>query len=466
MSDIKETLFLASPHAVRTAAFNVYAFYLRWLREGRELAECLEVLDRLDRADRASVDAFQLTRINDLLKWARTRVPYVAEEAETERKLPERIESLSDLATLPSCSKPSVRAAGTAMFARGIRLYPGRTSGSTGSPLQLRYDRRQRVWSRAAEKLVRLRAGLRLDERVAVIWGRRLAPRARTRPPFWMVNLPDRELWLSAFHLSPATAQQYLERISEFGAVALETYPTVAYVLALQARRLNLPVRLRRVLTTTETLFPFQRDIIQETFQAEVFDYYGCAERVAFAMECGKHDGLHLVEGFGYVEPDRGQAGDAPKGIVATGLTNRGMPLFRYLIADDTHVIDAPCACGLTSRRLAPVRSKCEDMLVTPEGRFVSPAILTHPFKPLKGVIRSQIVQETISSVIVRLEANEAFDAEQERSLLAALRERMGDSVSITLKREERIEHEASGKFRWVICRVRGDHQVGEKALR
>jgi phenylacetate-CoA ligase len=466
MSDLKETLFLASPHAIRTAAFNVYALYLRWLREGRELAQCIDVLDRLDRAGRAEVEAYQLARINELLEWAAKRVPYYADAYGKGREIPRRIESLSDLATLPLTSKPEVRAAGEAMLARSIRLFPGRTSGSTGSPLQLRYDLRQRVWSRATEKLLRLRAGMGLRDRVAVIWGRRLAPRTRTRPPFWMVNLPDRELWLSAFHLSPSTARHYLERISQFGAVALETYPTVAYVLALQARRLNFPLRLRTVMTTTETLFQFQREVIEETFQAEVYDYYGCAERVVFAMECGRHDGLHLVEGFGYVEPTPARDGDVPAGIVATGLTNLGMPLFRYRVPDDTHVIEEPCPCGLTSRRLAPVRSKCEDMLVTPDGRFVSPAILTHPFKPLRGVLRSQIIQETLSSVIVRLEATEEFDAVQERSLLEALRERMGDSVTITLRREERIEHEASGKFRWVICKVRGDHQVGEIGLR
>ncbi len=172
------------------------------------------------------------------------------------------------------------------------------------------------------------------------------------------------------------------------------------------ARDRNLKLRLSRVLTTSETLYPFQRTLIEEVFGAEVFDYYGAAERVAFAIECGRHDGLHLLEGYGYVEP----ATDGG-GFLATGLTNRAMPLVRYRMEDATEVIDVPCGCGLTSRRLSPVTTKAEDVLVTPDGRFVSPSILTHPFKPLVGLVRSQIVQEAIDRVDVYLETGPGWDA-------------------------------------------------------
>jgi phenylacetate-CoA ligase len=323
------------------------------------------------------------------------------------------------------------------------------------------YDRGQLVWNRAAEKIVRSRAGLERDDRVAVIWGRAIVQRTRRKPPYWMVNDADRELWLSAFHVGTATAPLYFDAIRRYGAVALETYPSLAYVLARLAMQQREKVRLRSVLTSSETLLPFQREVIQEAFEAEVFDYYGAAERVAFAVECRRHDGPHVLEAFGYVEPTPSGGSQSTSTLVATGFTNRAMPLIRYDMGDVTQVIDEPCGCGLTSRRLAPVTTKREDLVVTPDGRFVSASILTHPFKPLVGVLRSQVVQERVDELVVRLETGEGYDKGQEIPLLKALTDRMGPGVRIRIVKEP-VFDTGVGKFRWVISKVKGVHQLYE----
>lgn len=449
-----DRLFELSPLSVRALLLNAHAARLARFREGEPLREKIGVLESIDRADRATVERYQLDRINELLAWAGERVPFYRS---SRGHTPRRLARLQDLEAFPVLTKPEVREAGKALRAENLELSPGHTSGTTGTPLQLAYDREQRVWNRAAERLVRLRAGLRLEDPVAVVWGRKLVPPGRKRPPYWLKNGVDNELWLSAFHISRDTVRDYLEAIRGFGAVALETYPSIAYVLAVLARDQNVRLQLSRVLTTSETLHPFQRELIEEVFGAEVYDYYGAAERVAFAIECGRHDGLHLLEGFGYVET----TGDS-SGFVATGLTNRAMPLIRYKVEDATELIDAPCGCGLTSRRLSPVTTKAEDVLVAPDGRLVSPSILTHAFKPLVGLLRSQVVQEAIDRVEVYLETGTGWDPAQEASIVASLGERMGTGVRIGVHRVESLGQTAAGKFRWVVCKVpRHDRAVG-----
>ena len=459
---IGQTLYKVSPDPVKVVGFNVYAAYLRWLREGPKLKEKIATLESLDRAPEEEVAAYRLARLNELIFWAQSNVPYYREAL---RHIPVAnggLRSLADLQHIPRLSKADVRARGLSLHAEGLRLYHGHTSGTTGSPLQLVYDREQLEWNRAVARIVRRRAGLERGDRVAVAFGKQIVSPSRNRPPFWQKNHIEGELWLSTFHLSQHTAAAYFEALRSFRAIALETYPTVAYILAHLARARNEKIKLKRVLTTSETLFPFQRDLIQEVFGAEVFDYYGVAERVAFAVECSRHDGLHLLEGFGYVEPGAAGSGQKPSGLVATGLTNRGMPLLRYEVSDVTTILPEPCGCGLTSRRMAPVATKFEDIIITPDGRYVSASILTHPFKPLRGIMRSQIIQEKLSRVVVRLEVTPGYDPQQEVQLREALQDRLGKDVHLCIERWEQLPPEASGKFRWVISHVNGFHQVGQ----
>jgi phenylacetate-CoA ligase len=456
-----KSLYERTPIPAKRLLIHGYGRYLHLLREGRPMARAIDVLESVDRADPERRATYQLERLNDILSWADARIPAWRGRALVGSGPGGRLRSLDELERLPTLTKLELRPHAASYVAAGIRKHYGHTSGTTGTPLQLWYDRDQLVWNRAAEKIVRSRAGIASDERVAVIYGLPVIPKSRRRPPYWVVNDADRELLLSAFHIGRATATAYLDAIREFGAVALEAYPHVAYVLARLSMETGGTLRLRRVITSSETLLPFQRETIEEAFGAEVFDFYAAAERVAFAVECSRHAGLHLLEGYGIVE-----AGDSdpasPRHLVGTGLTNRVMPFIRYRMDDVIRMIDEPCGCGLTSRRLAPITTKSEDLIVTPDGRFISPATLTHPFKPIVGVLRSQIVQERLETLVVRVEATPEFDAVQEATLHREIAARMGPEVEVRIVHEPVMEPERSGKFRWIISRIEGARRLAE----
>ena len=38
--------------------------------------------------------------------------------------------------------------------------------------------------------------------------------------------------------------------------------------------------------------------------------------------------------------------------------------------------------------RLADVATKAEDIVITPDGRYISPSVLTHPFKPFHQLLK------------------------------------------------------------------------------
>jgi phenylacetate-CoA ligase len=189
-----------------------------------------------------------------------------------------------------------------------------------------------------------------------------------------------------------------------------------------------------------------------------VFDVFSQAERVLFAMECEKHDGLHVQPEFGVLEivGDDGEAlADGRFGrIIATGLENHGMPLIRYEVGDVSAKEGAPCGCSRTLPRMAAVSTKAEDIVVTPEGRFISSSTLTHPFKPMVRIEKSQIVQETPGRVTVKIVRRPGYTDDDTRALVTALGERLGPSVAIEVEFVDDIPRGPSGKFRWVVSKV------------
>jgi phenylacetate-CoA ligase len=199
--------------------------------------------------------------------------------------------------------------------------------------------------------------------------------------------------------------------------------------------------------------------VIEEAFQCQLFDFYGLAERVAFAGECEYHDGLHLSEEFGFVEivDDNGRrVPDGTRGfVVGTSLHNRAMPMIRYRTSDVSSIRSTKCSCGRMLRLLEPITTKAEDIVVTPDGRFISPSVLTHPFKPLVGIAKSQIIQESLDHVRVKLVPAEGTVPDDQIELLReGLLERLGSQVSIDVELVGELPPEPSGKFRWVISRV------------
>jgi phenylacetate-CoA ligase len=140
--------------------------------------------------------------------------------------------------------------------------------------------------------------------------------------------------------------------------------------------------------------------------------------------------------------------------LVLTGFANDAMPLIRYEIGDVAGRAENECACGRTLPLLTRIATKAEDIVVTPDGRFISPSVLTHPFKPLNNIKASQIIQESRDQLRILIVRRPGYGENDTRRLLAAFKERLGQAVSIHVEFVEEIPRGPRGKLRWVISRV------------
>ncbi len=113
------------------------------------------------------------------------------------------------------------------------------------------------------------------------------------------------------------------------------------------------------------------RDEIARKLGIQYCDVYGLSEIMGpgVAMECAKRSGLHVAEDHFYCEvvnpetlevlPD-GEWGE----LVITTLTRECCPLVRYRTRDITRIIEEPCACGRTHRKIDYLKGRSDDMLI------------------------------------------------------------------------------------------------------
>lgn len=100
------------------------------------------------------------------------------------------------------------------------------------------------------------------------------------------------------------------------------------------------------------------------------------------------------------------------------------------------------------------VTTKAEDIITTKDGRFISASVLTHPFKPLHKVKMSQIIQEDLDNITVKIvkvdeDANSEIDV-----LIWGLKNRVGEEMNVHVEFVEDIPRTKAGKFKWVISKV------------
>jgi phenylacetate-CoA ligase len=401
----------------------------------------------------------QDARVRDLVRFAAERVPFYRRRWAEHGVNIGQIQGVADLPRLPLITKADVRAAGTDLLASDAgSLAHGHTSGTTGSPLSLMYDRPMVIANNVADWRQKQWGGVELGEWVAVFLGRVVVPVARQRPPFWRANHIQKQLWCSSFHLNERHLEHYVRTIRERGIRYLEGYPSTMFILAQYLLRRGQTLPMKGVFTSSETLHAAQRAAFESAFGGAVFDFYGMAERVVFAGECDRHGGKHLFDEYGVTEivDDEGRPVEAGTSgtIVGTSLWNRGMPLIRYRTGDVSVRDRRTCACGRGLGHLADVATKAEDIVATPDGRMLSPSVLTHPFKPFHQLLKSQIIQDAPDHVLVKLVPGSDFGDAQRELLVAGLSERLGPSMRIDTVVVEDIPAERSGKFRWVICQV------------
>jgi phenylacetate-CoA ligase len=428
---------------------------------GRPTLALLHHLEQTERRSLDELEALQLGALRRLLRHSYDHVPFYRARLDAAAVKPEDVRTLSDLRRLPILDRIAVRSAGAARasIAPPLPTIHKATSGSSGEPLAIAYDRGSENWRQATKLRGYGWAGYRVGVRTVHYWGSAPLPAGLPRLKILADRRLRRERWLDCNARSDealAAVASELEREPPHVVIGF------AQAVADLARFANARGARRwpevNVICAAERLFPSDREEIVKAFGPHVFETYGSREVMLIAAECEAHDGLHVsmenlvvelvVREGGRERPaEEGETGE----VVITDLHNYGMPFLRYA-AGDLAVSRGrgPCACGRNLVRIGPVEGRVSETLLDADGARISGLLFAVAFTTHGQALRgTQVIQHRDRSVTVRVECD-VLDAETEASLRAYIEPYLR-GLPLRFERVDTLALDPSGKRRRVI---------------
>ncbi len=329
----------------------------------------------------------------------------------------------------------------------------GYTSGTSGAPTINYLDSESIHRSFALWRRFHKTIGLETKRVKQVRFSGRLIVRPDAKkPPFWVYNYFENQLLMSTYHLKEENLKHYIKKLNRFKPILLDGYPSAVYIISryINENNVKLDFTPKAIAVTAETLYDYQRLEIQKAFNCHVFNQYASSEGSPFITECVEGN-LHLNEDSGVFEfintkGEKAKPGEVSQ-LVVTSFTNLKTPLIRYNIEDTVLLADEDktCNCGCAMPIIEKLTGREDDILWTKEKGYVGR--MDTAYKGLKGIIKSQIVQESPREIVVNVIPNEEFNVAMQDMLLNNLKDRLGQDIDYQINIVEDIALGPNGKF-------------------
>jgi phenylacetate-CoA ligase len=321
---------------------------------------------------RAELERLQLARLQQTAARAYAKVPHVRAKFDAAGVKSEQIRTLTDVVRLPFSVKTDLRDTypfGLFAVPREDLLRVHASSGTTGKPTVVGYTKADLdLWSDLMARSLAC-MGARPGDIFHNAYGYGLFTGGLG------FHYGAERLGLTTVPVSGGATERQVTLMQDFGARILGATPSYALNIAEVAAGMGVDLRklsLRYGCFGAEPWTEAMRADLEAKFGIKAQDVYGLSEIIGpgVGSECHQaQSGLHVWEDHFLVEvidPDTLQAVPAgePGELVLTTLTKEALPMLRYRTRDITRLIDEPCSCGRTHRRMMRMTGRSDDLLI------------------------------------------------------------------------------------------------------
>ena len=331
-----------------------------------------------------------------------------------------------------------------------------KTSGSTGIPAVVLYDKRSIDVSSAVAALRTfardedLKAFMKHGKKTAGVFADHGFYLACGMSRYMQLKMPHKKTKITVDVNAPE--EQIVKELNAFRPAMLSGYPSN---LALLADIKELDITPDVVITGGELLTDDIRKKLQDKFGCYVQTHYSCTEGGELACECSEGH-LHINEDIVILEPVDSENRPVGYGVqsdkvLMTNLSNFIQPFIRYEITDRVVIHDEPCRCGRSSRWIE-IEGRTDDILVFENGVKIAPMSLYKILEEIKPIRRFQLVHTAPESLELRLISDDpegAFE-QAKKELLTFFQEKGLTGINITLSEKIPQAHKVSGKFKHI----------------
>jgi phenylacetate-CoA ligase len=443
-----DKLYSFAPISLQNLAISLYGRRLMRQRYGREYRSAFDLYRNKTYSSLSAELSLQLSELKGFIEFAARKSPYYGRLYSKVRL--DRISAIDDLEQLPVVDKEALRLNIDDVYTvspdDAIEAFTGGTTGKSLRVLFTVPDFQRRM---AYLDAFKVRCGIDpFLARKATFSGRTFARGIfqSGRNIFWRDNKSYNQRLYSTFDLTQQNIPYYVANLNSFRPVVINGFVSALYCIASYVVEHDccIDFRPKAIFTTSETLLPHHRTMIESAFGCKIFNQYASAEGAPFITECALGN-LHYNLDTGIIEVK--DLGNGPEMLV-TSFTSHGTPLIRYRIGDTVTLTDEQCACGHCHPLVKSIDGRKVDFLFSRERGRVSLSHLADVIKGLPNCIKEmQFIQNSLTSIRVDLVADKTYDASAEEMIKNAMVFRFGTSVEIEIERVSVIPREASGKF-------------------
>lgn len=379
---------------------------------------------------------FQNDRLQQLVQYAATQVPFYRDWFHQSDINPKEIKSIADLQRLPIVDKHLMRHESISRFAAesfpdNQRRY-SRSSGSTGEPFSFYISKQSNSVNTAAKLRTWYQAGYRLGNKYMKI--------ANGERHGKLKKLQDRVnncLYVPFFSMDSTKLDEILHLIEIERPTIIRSYPIPLYLLA--QYRSQHPNQYhfhpRHIMTTGSTLPQPYRETIEQAFGCDIIDSYSC-EGTANTYETPAHDGYNLTSYYGIIEVLDDNHQPITNGIghvVSTDLWNFAHPFIRYNTQDLVEVKNG--------RIIRIMGRECESYVVSNNTRFTVHNFSHFFLYEMDSVQAYQIVKKKDNSILFRLVVTSHFNEQDQKKIVDYWSNQLLKKVAIELVPEIPLMH-------------------------
>lgn len=462
MAGWQNKLYNKLPVFLQNLAVSMYGYQWQKRRFGGIFEEELRGFKERENFSFEQWTGYQEELLRKLLLHAIETVPYYREKY-TEADFSSgsfKSFKIDDLQRLPFLEKNELRKYGTSTLVSTKPEPKGEffaSSGSTGTPTEIlfSYPMHQR-WSAGFEARIRDWAGVDRFTARGMIGGRRVVPEGNAKPPFYRYNFIEKQVYFSAYHISPANVPDYLEAIKKYRLQYMTGYAVSNYLLAKFFYDAGVEVpRLKAVITSSEKLTSEMREIFRKVYGCKTYDSWSGVEACGLISEC-EHGSLHISPDLGIIEVLDEQGKPCPPGVrgevVCTGLVNFDQPLIRYRIGDSISLSDRTCECGRNMPVVEEIFGRIEDVVVGPDGREM---VRFHGlFIGIPKILESQVIQHDYADFTIKVAVQEPLSQDEINLIRKRLHSQLGE-VNVVIEQVDNIPRGPNGKFKAVISHIK-----------
>lgn len=406
------------------------------------------------------LEEYQNKQLKLLIEYVYKNVPYYGELFSRNRLTPGDFYTLKDLEKLPILTKEDVVNNFDKLLAKHIppKEFKKRsdlryTSGSTGKSLFYYADKKNYYISFTLSNWVCKMIDINFSAPYIRLWSR----------PFIEKGISDIVLYEPYFmRVSLSTLPQNLERLDEyiqiiksFKPIFIAGSPSFLYTLASYAQsRGDKDVHFRVFLSCYENIYPYQKKAIESQFQCEIFSNYGTEEFSLIALECNKHEGMHIEIRKGVMEIVDENGKVLPQGqrgrTIYTGFNNYLMPLIRYELGDIGVISDRQCSCGRGLPLLESLDGRSSEIIKF-NNKNIYPATLSVILERIKSIKECQFIQTEKNKIKVNIVKRKEYSSKDSQELIEAARRLIDDEVDLEINFVDNIPRTKMGKFPFVV---------------